>query len=115
MPEILEYEDDYGISGFGAWFSCLDASLAAKIRRHIGKLGRGLRPDVEPVGEGVFETKLHFGPGYRVYFGIEGDELIILLAGGDKRSQDRDIINAKDRWAEYKARRRRTTYYAINP
>ena len=58
------------------------------------------------VGEGVLEFRLDFGPGYRVYFGRDGDVLVILLAGGAKRRQQRDITAAQARWADYKRRKR---------
>lgn len=60
---------------------------------------------VEPVGEGVHEFKIDWGPGYRIYFGNDGREIIILLGGGTKKLQDRDIKTAKERWADYKARK----------
>ncbi len=77
MPDALEYETAGGRSPFGDWLRDLDGQTAARITSLVGKLGRGLRPDVEAIGGGVFESKVHFGPGYRVYFGLEGDEVII--------------------------------------
>ncbi len=73
--------------------------IAARLMR----LAEGLAGDVEPVGEGVSELRIHYGPGYRVYFQRRGDVLIILLCGGDKGSQARDIANAKKlakEWSE---------------
>ena len=66
------------------------------------RLARGNRPRVKGVGGGVAELKLDFGPGYRIYFGQDGETLIILLAGGTKRRQNEDIATARVRWAEYK-------------
>ncbi|MFN7903952.1 MAG: type II toxin-antitoxin system RelE/ParE family toxin [Pseudobdellovibrionaceae bacterium] len=60
--------------------------------------------DVKPVGEGVNELRLAFGAGYRIYFGSVGDELIILLCGGDKSSQDKDIKKAKEFWSDYRSK-----------
>lgn len=61
--------------------------------------------DVKPVGEGVFETKLDFGPGYRIYFAREGTDIILLLGGGTKRRQSRDIEKAIGRWRDYRHRK----------
>jgi putative addiction module killer protein len=62
--------------------------------------------DVEPVGEGVMELRVHVGAGYRVYCGRHGKAVVLLLCGGDKGSQDADIKRAKDLWAEWKRRQR---------
>jgi putative addiction module killer protein len=105
MPQLLEYLDQAGKSAFGSWFENLNAPAMARITNVVQRLGRGLRPDVEPVGQGVFESKIHFGPGYRIYFGIDGPEIIILLGGGDKTSQPKDIAQAKVRWADYNSRK----------
>ena len=65
--------------------------------------------NVKGVGGGVLECRIHFGPGYRVYLGRDGDTLIILLGGGDKRRQQKDIEDAQDIWQEYKRRKRQET------
>jgi hypothetical protein len=62
---------------------------------------------LESVGEGVFEYKIHFGPGYRIYFGQVGQELVILVGGGSKKQQSHDIKKAKELWVEYKIENRR--------
>lgn len=81
---------------FSSWLSGLTDKVArARILNRIERLQRGNPGDVEPVGEGVSEMRLHFGPGYRVYFIKRADRFILLLAGGDKATQDRDIIRAK--------------------
>jgi putative addiction module killer protein len=82
-----------------------DARAAARIDTAVRKLARGLRPDVRSVGESVHEARIDYGPGYRVYFGLDGTELVVLLLCGDKRTQDADIAFAKVLWAEYRARR----------
>ncbi len=80
---------------FAAWIDTLrDIQGRARIQARIERLAAGNPGDVEPVGEGVSELRINFGPGYRVYFKQRGHELIILLAGGDKGSQARDIRNA---------------------
>jgi putative addiction module killer protein len=72
-----------------------DAEVRIKINARIFRLANGNAGDVAPVGEGISELRLHFGPGYRVYFKQRGKVLIILLCGGDKATQDRDIKRAK--------------------
>ncbi len=80
---------------FANWFHALrDRQARAHIQVRIDRLQLGLPGDVKPVGEGVSELRIDYGPGYRVYFTMRGLELIILLAGGDKRAQDRDIKKA---------------------
>lgn len=80
---------------FSKWLMKLrDIRARARIQARIDRLELGNSGDVKPVGEGVSEMRIDYGPGYRVYFMQRGTELIILLAGGDKRSQSRDIENA---------------------
>ena len=105
--KLEEYLDRAGRSAFGDWFGRLDAQAAAKVTTAVTRLGQGNLSNVVPVGEGVSEYKIDFGPGYRIYFGREGRELIILLGGGTKKRQQRDIDSAKSLWAEFKARRKR--------
>ena len=106
--EILEYLDLNGRSPFGDWFSNLDARAAAKVAASIDRMGRGLMTNVESVGEGVYERKVSFGPGYRVYFGLRTDgrvtTAVLLLQGGTKKMQSRDIARAKQYWRDYKKR-----------
>jgi len=88
-----------------AFDGLLDARAALRITTAVDKLERGLRPNVRAVGEGVHEAKIDYGPGYRVYFGLDGIELIVLLLCGDKRTQDGDIQFAHALWAEYRHRK----------
>ena len=71
----------------------------------IRRLELGNFSNVKGVGAGVFEYRIDFGAGYRVYFGKDGESIVILLAGGTKKRQDRDIANAHERWADYKQRK----------
>lgn len=90
MIEVLETDE------FKAWLSGLrdrQALLAIGVR--LARLARGLLGDHRPVGDGVSELRIHFGPGYRIYLVQRGDVLIVLLHGGDKSSQGRDIEKAK--------------------
>jgi putative addiction module killer protein len=80
---------------FSKWLrELLDRQARARIQTRIDRLQLGLAGDVRPVGEGVSELRIDYGPGYRVYFIQRGRDLMILLAGGDKRTQDRDIRTA---------------------
>ena len=106
MAQVREYQTPNGKSPFEVWFDGLEARAAARVRRTIDKIERGLKPDVKPVGEGVFEARIDYGPGYRVYFGLDGDEVVILVGGGAKAGQSRDIAAAQARWADYKKRKR---------
>jgi putative addiction module killer protein len=83
-----------------------DPRAKARIDTTVRKLERGLRPDVKPVGGGVHEARIDYGPGYRVYFGIDGTELLVLLLCEDKTTQTADIVNAKTYWDEYKTRKK---------
>ena len=76
-------------------FSLQDRSARARIELRVRRLGLGLLGDVKPVGEGVSELRIDYGPGYRVYFCQQGLVVVALLVGGDKRTQDRDIKNAQ--------------------
>jgi putative addiction module killer protein len=75
---------------------------AAKVTTALARIEQGNFSRVKSVGAGVFESTIDFGPGYRIYFGKDGDALVILLAGGTKKRQQRDIALAKERWADYK-------------
>ena len=82
---------------FSKWIKDLrDAKAKAKIAGRIERLAMGLAGDVKPVGNGLSELRIHDGPGYRIYFITKGHVLIVLLCGGDKSSQDKDIKRAKD-------------------
>ena len=82
---------------FERWLTGLrDRRAVARIRSRIDRMQVGLLGDVKPVGEGVSELRIDYGPGYRIYFVQRGDELVILLADGDKRSQMRDIEKARE-------------------
>ena len=99
--KVVEYVKA-GSSPFATWFSGLDALAAAKVATALYRLEQGNFSNVKSIGKGVSEYKIDFGPGYRVYFGQEGDELVILLGGGAKKTQAKDIRIAHALWAEYK-------------
>lgn len=106
---LEEYVDTLGASPFANWFVALDSVAAAKVTVALSRIERGATSNVKGVGGGVLEFRIDFGPGYRVYFGRDGERLVILLAGGTKRRQDADITAAKSRWDDYRASKVRTT------
>ena len=106
MIQIREYIDREGGSPYAKWFNRLNAPAAAKVVTALVRMERGNLSNTKGVGAGVFECRLDFGPGYRVYFGKDGDTLIILLGGGIKKRQQKDIQDARTIWKEYKRRKR---------
>lgn len=107
MIEIREYIDVKGRSPYVRWFNRLNAQAAAKVATVLVRMERGNLSNAKGVGGGVLECRIDVGPGYRVYFGKEGDTLIVLLGGGTKRYQQQDIETARKLWREYKRRKRR--------
>ena len=105
MIDVREYTDPHGRSPFQQWFEDLDARAAAKITVALAHLQQGNVSNVKGVGGGVLELRIDYGPGYRVYFGKDGAHLVILLGGGTKQRQNRDIRTAQDLWTTYKARK----------
>ena len=104
--EGREYVTAHGLNPFALWRESLDASVRARIYQAMGRFTDGNFGDCKGVGEGVLETRLNTGPGYRIYYGLDG-ALVILLAGRTKRGQDRDIARAVERWRDYKERKLR--------
>ena len=99
---IEEYLVPSGKSPFGAWLEGLkDRQARAAIRKRLNRIRLGNLGDSKPLGDGVHELRIDFGPGYRVYYGIDGDTVVVLLCGGDKSSQTRDIAKAKQYWTDY--------------
>lgn len=99
--KVVEYLKN-GVSAFGEWFSRLDSHAAAKVATALYRLEQSNFSNVKSAGKGVSEYRIDFGPGYRIYFGREGDYLIILLGGGSKKTQNTDIKRAQMLWAQYK-------------
>jgi putative addiction module killer protein len=102
---VLTYVQTDGSAPFNDWLEALqDRKARAIIRTRINRIRLGNLGDCKSVGEGVSELRIKFGAGYRVYFGQAGHTIIILLSGGDKSSQDRDIKQAKKYWQDYQRR-----------
>jgi putative addiction module killer protein len=104
--ELRYYLTAGGESPFQGWFDDLDAAAGAKVSVALVRLGQGNTSNAKTVGEGVLEYRIDWGPGYRVYFGRDGDALVVLLTGDTKQRQQRDIARAKELWADYKRRRK---------
>ncbi len=103
--DIAIYTTGNGKAPFSDWLIGLrDISGRAVIRTRINRLRLGNFGDCKLVGSGVFELRIDYGPGYRVYLGKEADKLVVLLSGGDKRSQKRDIAQAQKYWVDYRSR-----------
>jgi putative addiction module killer protein len=107
MITIREYLDPKGHSPFAKWFNGLNAPAAAKVTTSLVRIEQGNFSNTKGVGAGVFECRIDFGPGYRVYFGKDGDALVILIGGGTKRHQRADIQAAHECWKDYKERKAR--------
>ncbi|MEY4729981.1 MAG: hypothetical protein RL020_1139 [Pseudomonadota bacterium] len=99
---VREFIDEHGRSVFAKWFDGLNVQAATKVTIALTRLELGNFSNVKGVGEGVMEYRIDSGPGYRIYFGKEGNTLVILLCGGTKSGQDRDIKLAKQLWKHYK-------------
>ncbi len=106
MIVIREYIDLDGRSPYARWFNRLNAQAAAKVATALVRLEQGNLSGVKGVGAGVFEHRIDYGPGYRIYFGKDGAALVILLGGGTKRRQRQDVEAARGRWRDYKRRKR---------
>jgi putative addiction module killer protein len=105
---VRRYRAPDGAEPFTRWLEGLDDVKAkALVLVRIERLALGAFGDVKPLREGVSELRIDHGPGYRVYFAREGATEVLLLCGGDKRRQDRDIKRAIDLWREYRSRRSR--------
>lgn len=105
--ELREYVRANGKNPFRDWFHSLkDVDARARIRVRLNRIRMGNFGDSKSVGEGVHELRLTFGPGYRVYFGKDGPDIVLLLCGGTKREQSMDIRTAQEYWQDYRRRKR---------
>jgi putative addiction module killer protein len=109
MAEIREYLTVAGISPYGRWLAKLaklDRQATARVVMAITRLSEGNTGKLKSLGPGLAEIRIDFGPGYRVYVGWDGPALILLLGGGTKKTQDEDIAMARERWRDYRIRKR---------
>jgi putative addiction module killer protein len=103
--ELFHYLTAGGVDVFEQWLDGLaDASAAARVIARIDRLQFGNLGDHKPVGAGVWELRIDYGPGYRVYYAMAGRRVILLLSGGDKRRQSADIKRAIAMWKDYNER-----------
>jgi putative addiction module killer protein len=103
--QIVFYADEDGNEPFQVWIDGLrDKQGRRRIISRLFRVQQGNYGDVKPIGEGLSELRIFFGPGYRVYFGEEGGNIVVILCGGDKDSQGRNIEDAKAYWKEYNSR-----------
>ncbi|CAN1209913.1 Addiction module killer protein [Tumidithrix helvetica PCC 7403] len=107
QPRKVElYQDANGNYPFDEWLEGLrDRTARVKVQARLARLSLGNFGDSKFVGEGVYELRINYGGGYRIYFGQVGARVILLLCGGDKSSQDRDIQTAKSYWRDYAKRK----------
>lgn len=103
--DIREYLDPKERSPYAAWFNHLNPQAAAKVATALTRLAEGNFSAVKGVGSGMFEYRIDFGPDYRIYFGKDGERLVILLGGGTKKRQQQDIADALAHWQDYKRRK----------
>lgn len=103
--ELRVYETEQGDAPFSFWLDSLrDRAARARIKKRLDRVELGNLGDCRFVGEGVFELRIDYGPGYRVYFAQVERLIVLLLCGGDKSTQDKDIQQAKQFWADFQNR-----------
>jgi putative addiction module killer protein len=101
--ELRTYRAKSGKTPFTDWLSSLkDIIGRAQINNRLNRVALGNYGDCDSVGDGVYELRIHYGPGYRIYFSEQSDTILLLLVGGNKRTQKRDIKIAKQYWAEFR-------------
>ena len=104
LIKILIYSTSSGKAPFKVWLNDLDTKTRSIIRTRLDRISLGNFGDSKPIknGAGVKELRISYGPGYRIYYGMKGSTLVILLVGGDKKSQARNIAKAKQYWLDIK-------------
>lgn len=107
MIELREYLTDAGTSPFADWFNGLDPQAAVKVTTALERMAQGNLSNEKRLRGGILEYHISFGPGYRIYYGKEGNRIIILLGGGTKQGQNSDIGIARRFWNDYRQRNRR--------
>ncbi|MGC2831289.1 MAG: type II toxin-antitoxin system RelE/ParE family toxin [Candidatus Acidiferrum sp.] len=106
MVEVREYLDRAGRSPFAEWSDSLHREAVAKVTVALVRMQQGNFSNAKSVGAGVYEYRIDFGPDYRIYFGKDGETLVVLVGGGTKKRQENDISIALDRWKDYTLRKK---------
>lgn len=106
MVRVAHYVTEDGRDYFDEWLRCQDTETRARVQTRIDRIELGNFGDHKGVGEGVFELRLDFGPGYRVYYGLDSETLVLLLVGGTKKRQAHIIKMAQTYWKTYKEEKR---------
>ena len=101
--EVRVYEDEKGRYPFEEWRLSLDAKTRARVSARINRIRGGNFGDRKSLGQGLYELRFFFGAGYRVYYATLGQKVILLLSGGDKKSQSKDIKMAREMWDRYQS------------
>ena len=99
--EVKIHQDQNGQKPFNNWFLKLDLKTRVRITQRINRIEHGNLGDYKNLGDGIYELRFFFNSGYRIYFGKEGNTIIIILCAGDKSSQSKDIEKAKQYWRNY--------------
>ena len=100
--EIQKLELENGTVPFDKWLNSLrDVRMRAAVDARLARVRAGNFGDSKPVGGGVFELRISLGPGLRIYYGLHGRQMVVLVGGGDKRSQARDIVRAQKLWQQF--------------
>jgi putative addiction module killer protein len=106
VVEVREYIAADGSSPYAKWFNNLNGQAAAKVAIAVTRMAQGNLSNAKSVGAGLQEYRIDFGPGYRIYFGKDGERLVILLGGGTKKRQQDDIRRAQALWSDYRRRKK---------
>jgi putative addiction module killer protein len=101
---LLEYQDREGRHVLSQWRASIDPGADARIVRALARMAAGNPGDAKALGGGLYERRIDWGPGYRLYYARVADRVVVMLGGGTKRSQTRDIATARRRWADYQVR-----------
>ncbi len=106
MVEVVHYVTENGSDPFGEWLSKQDVNVIARVQQRIDRVHRGNFGNHKRLEGGIAELRIDYGPGYRLYYGKDGRDRVVLLAGGAKKRQSRDIDQARSLWRTYKQERR---------